>query len=53
MGRFFYALYAFVVIIVMSRFSFSSDAAQYRQGNANSYYYGSSASRGSSGGGHK
>jgi len=51
-GRFVYALYAMLVITVMSRYSFQPPSP-YRQSDANSYYHGSTGSRGSSSFGHK
>jgi len=55
MGRFFYSIYAMVVIAIMGNASFSSP--QTGSSNANSYYHGGSSgsswSSSSGGGGHK
>lgn len=48
MGKFFYSVYAMVVIAVMGNASFSSP--QVGSSNPNSYYHGGSWGSGSSGG---
>jgi hypothetical protein len=57
MGKFLYAIYALVVVSVMSGFSYSPSSSLSSPTNANSYYHGSSSSgggsSGSGGGGHK
>ncbi|HEY0634748.1 MAG TPA: hypothetical protein VGE00_05135 [Gammaproteobacteria bacterium] len=50
MGKFFYAIYAMAIIMVMSFFSFTSAQGP---SNPNSAYHGSSSGGGSSGGSHK